>query len=68
MRPTFFADPADPALRSEDDSFLIGSDLLVVTKATPVGDRVSVMPKAVDGVEWAPFDFPDFESGARFKG
>lgn len=67
IRPTFFADPADPALRSEDDSFLLGSDLLVVTKATPVGDRVSVMPAAVDGVEWAEFDFPDYESGRDSK-
>tara|TARA_R110002096_G_scaffold173781_9_gene348879 strand:+ start:52293 stop:54425 length:2133 start_codon:yes stop_codon:yes gene_type:complete len=67
VRPTFFADPADPALRSEDDSFLLGADMLVVTKATPEGDRVSVMPSAVDGVEWAKFDFPDFESGRDSK-
>ena len=67
VRPTFFADPADPALRSEDDSFLLGADLLVVTKATPEGDRVSVMPSSVDGVEWAKFDFPDFESGRDSK-
>ncbi len=67
IRPTFFADPADPALRSEDDSFLLGADLLIVTKATPEGDRVSVMPSAVDGVEWAEFDFPDFESGRDSK-
>ncbi|MGJ8635601.1 MAG: TIM-barrel domain-containing protein [Phycisphaerales bacterium] len=67
IRPTFFADPADPALRSEDDSFLLGADMLVVTKATPVGDRVSVMPAAVDGVEWAEFDFPDYESGRDSK-
>lgn len=67
VRPTFFADPADPALRSEDDSFLLGADMLVVTKATPEGDRVSVMPGAVDGVEWAEFDFPDFESGRDSK-
>ncbi len=66
-RPTFFADPADPALRSEDDSFLLGADLLIVTKATPEGDRVSVMPRAVDGVEWAEFDFPDFDSGRDSK-
>ncbi len=66
-RPTFFADPADPALRSEDDSFLLGADVLIVTKATPEGDRVSVMPQAVGGVEWAEFDFPDFESGRDSK-
>ncbi len=66
-RPTFFADPADPALRSEDDSFLLGADMLIVTKATPEGDRVSVMPKAVDGVAWAAFDFVDFDSGRDSK-
>ncbi|MDX9911394.1 MAG: glycoside hydrolase family 31 protein [Phycisphaerales bacterium] len=44
-RPTFFADPTDPALRSEDDSFLIGSDLLVVAHVTPEADRAAVMPK-----------------------
>ena len=67
VRPTFFADPADPALRSEDDSFLLGGDMLIVTKATPEGDRVSVMPSAVDGVEWASFDFADFEEGRDSK-
>jgi len=66
-RPTFFADPADPALRSEDDSFLLGVDMLIVAKATPEGDRVSVMPSAVDGVEWASFDFADFEEGRDSK-
>jgi alpha-glucosidase len=44
-RPVFFADPADPALRSEDDSFLLGSDLLVVCDTTPDADRARVMPK-----------------------
>jgi alpha-glucosidase len=32
MRPVFFADPKDPALRAEDGAFLIGDDLLVVPK------------------------------------
>ena len=35
MRPVFFADPADPALRDEDDAFLLGDDLLVLPKLTP---------------------------------
>ncbi|MFG0306996.1 MAG: TIM-barrel domain-containing protein [Phycisphaerales bacterium JB040] len=30
MRPVFFADPKDPALRDEDHAFLLGSDLLVL--------------------------------------
>lgn len=32
MRPVFFADPKDPALRAEDRAFLIGDNLLVVPK------------------------------------
>ncbi len=46
-RPTFFADITDPALRSEDDSFLLGSDVLVVGSMIPDGSRVAVMPKGV---------------------
>lgn len=53
MRPTFFADPTDPALRSEDDSFLIGDGLLVVIDAVPDRSRVSAMPKGI----WRPLDF-----------
>lgn len=45
MRPLFFADPKDPALRSEDDAFLLGNDLLVSPKLTPTSDRVVVKPK-----------------------
>jgi len=44
-RPTFFADPKDPALRSEDDSFLLGADLLVVGQLIPDRSRVPVMPR-----------------------
>ena len=65
--PAFFADPTDPALRSEDDSFLLGDALLVVAKVTPESDRVSVMPKPIDGVEWAEFDFPSFDGGRDSK-
>jgi len=43
-RPLFFADPKDPALRSEDDAFTIGDDLLVVGKLTPERDRAVVRP------------------------
>ncbi|HVU36223.1 MAG TPA: TIM-barrel domain-containing protein [Opitutaceae bacterium] len=32
MRPVFFADPRDPALRAEDQAFLVGDDVLVVPK------------------------------------
>lgn len=54
-RPTFFADPTDMALRSEDDSFLLGDDLLVVAKVTPLGDRMPVMPRGV----WRPLNLHD---------
>ncbi len=47
LRPVFFADPTDPALRSEDDAFLIGSDLLVVPQLSPDRDRAPVMPKGI---------------------
>jgi len=65
--PTFFADPADPALRSEDDSFLLGNDLLVAVKATPEADRMTVLPAPIDGVEWAEFDFESFDGGRDSK-
>lgn len=32
MQPVFFADPADPELRKEDEAFLLGPDLLVIPK------------------------------------
>lgn len=65
--PVFFADPKDPALRSEDDSFLLGTDLLVSVKVTPEGDRVPVLPAPVDGVAWGEFDFPSFDGGRDSK-
>jgi alpha-glucosidase len=65
--PTFFADPADPALRSEDDSFLLGETLLVAAKVTPEADRATVLPKPIDGVAWAKFDFPSFDGGRDSK-
>jgi alpha-glucosidase len=44
-RPLFFADPRDPALRAEDDAFLIGADVLVVAQVTPEADRKPAMPR-----------------------
>ncbi|MBC7772910.1 MAG: DUF5110 domain-containing protein [Pyrinomonadaceae bacterium] len=43
-RPLFFADPKDPALRSEDDAFLLGGDLMVVGRVTPLRDRAVALP------------------------
>ena len=65
--PTFFADPADPALRSEDDSFLLGESLLVSAKVTPESDRAAILPKAIEGVAWAKFDFESFDGGRDSK-
>ena len=67
MQPTFFADPTDPALRSEDDSFLIGPNLLIECDLNPQRDRVVVMPKPVAGVPWRSFDFPSFDGGRDSK-
>lgn len=47
LRPLFFHDPKDAALRSEDDAFLLGSDLLVYPLLTPERDRLPVMPKGL---------------------
>ncbi len=54
-RPLFFADPRDPALRSEDDAFLLGGDLLVRPFMTPDRDRAVTMPRGA----WRRFDFAD---------
>jgi alpha-glucosidase len=56
-RPLFFVDAVDPALRSEDDAFLLGGDLMVVPQMMPDGSRVPVLPKAKDGLRWLGFDF-----------
>ena len=39
VRPLFFADTSDPRLRAEDDSFLLGDDLLVVCYTKPGSER-----------------------------
>lgn len=44
MRPLFFADPADGRLRDQDDSFLLGQDLLVACRTTPDGPLPDVFP------------------------
>lgn len=48
MRPTFFADITDPALRSEDQTFLLGGDLMIVPRqakspAMPAGDWKQIL-------------------------
>jgi alpha-glucosidase len=44
VRPLFFADPADQRLRSQDDAFLLGDDLLVACRTTPDGPLPDVFP------------------------
>jgi len=44
VRPLFFVDPADPDLRAEDDSFLLGDDLLVACNTRPGEKPVPVLP------------------------
>jgi len=62
MRPAFFADPRDPALRSEDDVFLLGDDLLVRTHMTPSRDRAVAMPGGI----WRRFWFAErIEGGSE---
>ncbi|MEM8757691.1 MAG: TIM-barrel domain-containing protein [Planctomycetota bacterium] len=52
LRPLFFADPSDMALRGEDDSFLVGDALLVEPMLTLNADRAPVKPKGI----WRPFE------------
>jgi alpha-glucosidase len=58
VRPLFFLDPADPALRSEDDAFCLGADILVVPELTPTRDRVPALPQDF-ATAWRAFDLGD---------
>ncbi len=51
-RPVFFADPKDAALRSEDDAFMLGADLIVVPQMIPDGSRVPTLPSGT----WREFE------------
>ena len=60
VRPVFFADPTDPALRSEDDAFLLGNAVMVVPQMVPDGTRAPALPRGTgDKGGWARFDFGD---------
>ncbi len=50
-RPVFFADPVDPSLRSEDQSFLLGTDVLVVPASLGAAHRAPRLPRG----RWRPF-------------
>lgn len=53
VRPLFFADPVDPVLRSVDDAFLLGGDVLVSARLAETGAGEEIRPKG----EWRGFDF-----------
>jgi len=56
VRPLFFADPADPRLRSEDRAFLLGPDILVRADVEPTGGGShSAMPPG----RWQRFELTD---------
>ncbi|HKK45375.1 MAG TPA: TIM-barrel domain-containing protein [Balneolaceae bacterium] len=61
MRPVFFADVDDPSLRSEDQAFMLGSDLLIVPKwannpALPKGEwrKIHIMSKKQETDSYQP--------------
>jgi alpha-glucosidase len=47
MQPVFFADPKDPTLRNEDESFLLGGEVLVVPHLSEGEQRVPALPKGI---------------------
>jgi alpha-glucosidase len=60
-RPLFFLDPRDPALREVDDSFLIGSDVLVRASVREDGSRQS--PEPASG--WRAWDPTPMDDGSH---
>jgi alpha-glucosidase len=57
VRPIFFADPGDPALRAIDDEFLLGDDLLVAPIVVEgARERELYLPRTPGG-GW--YEFPD---------
>jgi alpha-glucosidase len=59
--PVFFADPADPALRSEDRAFLLGEDLMAVCDVRPAADRENGLPVALPERGWRLFTLGDHD-------
>jgi alpha-glucosidase len=65
-RPAFFADPVNPELRAEDDSFLLGADVAVIARTHPT-EPINVpttfeswRPFALVGVDRAHPELPQF--------
>lgn len=59
-RPVFFANPADPKLREEDDAFLLGSDLLIVPKLRPDSNHIPNLPGGI----WRSFSLVDEDAAS----
>ena len=57
--PVWFADSADPALRSEDRAFLLGEDLLVVCDVVPPGESDPRGPVAMPSGDWRPLQLAE---------
>jgi alpha-glucosidase len=53
-RPVFFLDPKDRSLRTIDDQFLLGDDVLVRACVEPSNCRRGPLPRAAAG--WQPFE------------
>ncbi len=69
VRPVFFADPADARLRTIDDAYLVGSDLLVAPIVEQGADsRRVVLPRGgwyADGVEGALTEASDVQISSK---
>jgi len=61
IRPVYWADVKDPTLRSEDDAFMLGNDLLIVPDMVPDRTRVSAMPSG----KWEKFDFTKSDAAEK---
>lgn len=59
MQPTFFADITDPALRAEEQSFLIGDDLLVI----PSIAETPSLPKGI----WRPVSLVKGDTKGKYQ-
>jgi alpha-glucosidase len=51
--PTFFLDPKDQSLRKEENSFLVGKNLLVIVNTSPTED-MSINPSLQNNTLWHP--------------
>jgi alpha-glucosidase len=57
-RPLFFADSKDPRLRSVDDEFLLGADIIVAAQVQPDTVEAHVLPSGI----WEEVAFPQSDA------